>query len=87
MVSNRDSFYLVQSGDSCAAIASAESISLSLLYFWNLAVGTNCADLYLSYYVCVGTEPTLMPIVADTVVKRTALVDGASMTTSAPKRP
>ncbi|KAJ5547103.1 hypothetical protein N7494_004688 [Penicillium frequentans] len=87
MVSNCDSFYLVQSGDSCGAIASAESISLASLYSWNPAVGTSCADLYLSYYVCVGTEPTLMPTVSDTVVKRTALMeDGASMITSAPKR-
>ncbi|KAJ5928235.1 hypothetical protein N7466_007191 [Penicillium verhagenii] len=86
MYSECDSFYLVQSGDSCDAIATAESISLASLYAWNPAVGTSCADLYLSYYICVGVEPTPMTTLADTVAKRTMmLADAVSMITPAPK--
>ncbi len=54
MVTDCDKFYDVKKGDGCAAIASAESIPLASFYSWNPAVGTACADLFLSYYVCVG---------------------------------
>ncbi|KAL1962645.1 hypothetical protein VTN77DRAFT_9279 [Rasamsonia byssochlamydoides] len=58
MVTDCDKFYDVQSGDTCAGIASQEGIPLSSLYAWNPAVGTSCADLYLSYYICVGVVAT-----------------------------
>lgn len=54
MVTNCDEFYLVSSGDSCSAIASAYDISLTDFYDWNPAVGTTCAYLDLGDYVCVG---------------------------------
>ncbi|KAI0123660.1 muramidase [Xylariales sp. AK1849] len=56
MVSNCGNFYLVQSGDGCWAIANANGISLDDFYAWNPAVGTDCADLWPTYYVCVGLE-------------------------------
>ncbi|KAL7811323.1 hypothetical protein V8C26DRAFT_437473 [Trichoderma gracile] len=64
MVDNCNSFYLVKSGDSCAAIASSKGISLDNFYKWNPAVGTGCSSLWVSYYVCVnvvgGPTPTTL---------------------------
>jgi LysM repeat protein len=54
MVSNCNKFYLVQSGNTCDSISSANGIPLSLFYTWNPAVGSNCGFLFLNYYVCVG---------------------------------
>ncbi|KAJ5609514.1 hypothetical protein N7528_010081 [Penicillium herquei] len=53
LVSTCDEFYLVVSGDTCAAIASNHSISLANFYAWNPAVGSSCAYLDLGDYVCV----------------------------------
>lgn len=53
MVSTCDEFYLVASGDTCAAIASDYGISLTDFYAWNPAIGSSCAYLDLSDYVCV----------------------------------
>ena len=55
MADNCDKFYLVSSGDGCAAIATDEDISLADFYAWNPAVGTSCAYLDVGDYVCVGT--------------------------------
>ena len=54
VVTDCDKFYDVRSGDGCDAIASSEVIPVASFYAWNPAVQTDCADLYLSYYVCVG---------------------------------
>lgn len=53
MVSNCDLFYLVKSGDSCAVIAAAYGIPLTVFYSWNPAVGTSCLFLDVGDYVCV----------------------------------
>lgn len=53
LVSNCDSFYLVQSGDQCGNIASAYGITLANFYAWNPAVGNTCASLIAGDYVCV----------------------------------
>lgn len=61
MVSDCDKFYLVQSGDGCANVASAAGISLADFYAWNPAVGTSCAYLDVGDYVCIdipGVTPT-----------------------------
>ncbi|KAJ6003520.1 hypothetical protein N7451_006067 [Penicillium sp. IBT 35674x] len=55
MTSTCDEFYLVVSGDTCAAIASSYSISLDDFYAWNPAVGSSCANLWVDDYVCVDT--------------------------------
>lgn len=64
MVSNCNSFYLVVTGDACAAIASSKGISLDNFYKWNPAVKTDCSGLWVSYYVCVnivgGTTATTL---------------------------
>jgi hypothetical protein len=54
MVGNCNKFYLVASGDTCAAIATAAGISLSSFYAWNPAVGSTCGTLDLGDYVCIG---------------------------------
>lgn len=58
MVDDCNKFDLVASNDFCYEIASDYDISLDDFYAWNPAVGTNCADLYPSYYVCVGVDFT-----------------------------
>ncbi|KAK8080354.1 hypothetical protein PG997_008172 [Apiospora hydei] len=47
MVDNCDEFYLVKSGDSCAAIASSSGISLGQFVEWNPSVGSGCNGLWL----------------------------------------
>lgn len=61
MVDNCNKFDIVQSGDSCEAIAAKYNIPLSTFYTWNPAVGSSCADLYLGYYVCVDTIGYVVP--------------------------
>lgn len=56
IASNCDEFYLVQSGDSCAAIAASYSISVTDFYSWNPAVKSDCTMLIVGDYVCVGTK-------------------------------
>lgn len=56
MVSDCDSFYYVESGDGCWAIANEYGISLDDFYAWNPAVGDDCSGLWADYYVCVGIE-------------------------------
>ncbi|CAK7205840.1 hypothetical protein SEUCBS139899_008619 [Sporothrix eucalyptigena] len=51
-----NSFYKVVKGDTCQKIVDAHKSTLTLanFYKWNPAVGTDCASLYLDYYVCIG---------------------------------
>lgn len=94
MVDDCDQFDQVLSGDTCSGFATDNDISLYEFYAWNPAVGTDCARLYLSYYVCVGvdsttTAPATTSIEAAAAVagKRTALVVNDAMITPAPKVP
>lgn len=52
-------YYFVESGDGCANIASAYSITLANFYKCNPAVGTACQPLQAGYYVCVGESGRL----------------------------
>jgi hypothetical protein len=54
IVGNCNSFYLVQPGEACAAIADKNSITLSQFYAWNTQVGTGCSSLWANAYACVG---------------------------------
>jgi hypothetical protein len=54
MVDDCDEFHLVVDGDGCAAIADDAGITLDEFYEWNPTVGSDCAGLWLGYYVCVG---------------------------------
>ncbi|CUS15663.1 unnamed protein product, partial [Tuber aestivum] len=51
---NCNKWYFVVSGDTCAAIATANGIKLADFYSWNPSVGSTCGSLWLGYYVCVG---------------------------------
>ncbi|KAL5330732.1 hypothetical protein ACEPPN_000252 [Leptodophora sp. 'Broadleaf-Isolate-01'] len=46
-------YYVVVSGDSCAAIESEFSITFAQFYAWNPAVGSNCENLWLGEAYCV----------------------------------
>lgn len=65
MVSNCNTFYLVQPNDECGTIASSHGISLANFYLWNPAVGSSCTYLDLGDYVCVnvigGSTSTSVP--------------------------
>ncbi|PYI18206.1 hypothetical protein BO86DRAFT_314207 [Aspergillus japonicus CBS 114.51] len=76
MTATCDEFYLVVSGDTCAAIASDAGIALSDFYAWNPAVGTSCADLDVGDYVCIGATGT--------VTSTTATGSGTGIVTPAP---
>lgn len=54
IVSNCRKFRLVQAGDSCWTIDSAEGISLAQFLSWNPYVDSQCNNLWQGYYVCVG---------------------------------
>ncbi|KAF9874785.1 hypothetical protein CkaCkLH20_07922 [Colletotrichum karsti] len=49
MVTNCDSFYMVKSGDTCAAIASKSGITTAQILSWNPNVGSSCSGLWLDY--------------------------------------
>ncbi|OJJ99002.1 carbohydrate-binding module family 50 protein [Aspergillus aculeatus ATCC 16872] len=72
MADSCSKFDLVQSGDSCEAIAAKYDIQLFIFYTWNLAVGWSCADLDVGYYVCIETlgytAPTTTTAAAGNVI-------------------
>ncbi|KAH6867676.1 hypothetical protein B0T10DRAFT_569316 [Thelonectria olida] len=54
MTTSCKSFHKVVSGGGCWNLAQANGISLDAFYSWNPAVGTDCSDLELDVYVCIG---------------------------------
>jgi len=52
-------FYLVESGNTCAAVARAQGVALTDFYKWNPSVGSDCHGLQLNAYVCVGYDSRL----------------------------
>lgn len=61
MVTNCNSFHLVVSGDTCAAVAAAAGVSVANIEAWNPAVGSSCEFLDLGDFVCIdviGVTPT-----------------------------
>ncbi|SPJ90320.1 uncharacterized protein FTOL_13201 [Fusarium torulosum] len=48
-------YHEVIKGDTCYDIAQKAKIELSTFYKWNSAVKSDCSDLELSTYVCVGS--------------------------------
>ncbi|KAI1127539.1 hypothetical protein F5Y10DRAFT_191562 [Nemania abortiva] len=81
MVSDCDDFYFVRSGDSCSNIASVEGISLTDFYAWNPAVGSTCAGLEASVYVCIGLQGSAP---TQTITTLTATTTGNGVTTPTP---
>ncbi|CBF71205.1 hypothetical protein AN6664.2 [Aspergillus nidulans FGSC A4] len=92
MVANCDAFYLVRSGDGCAAIASSKGISLAQLYAWNTNLGTSCTGLWAEYYVCVsivGVSPTTTTktTTRTATTTRTTTTQGNGVATPTPIQP
>ncbi|KAI1977491.1 hypothetical protein LOZ53_001513 [Ophidiomyces ophidiicola] len=54
MVTGCRRFYKAQSGDNCWAIANSAKIDLNDFYKWNPSVGTDCKNLWLDYWYCIG---------------------------------
>ncbi|KAJ6094779.1 hypothetical protein N7467_002292 [Penicillium canescens] len=57
-------FYDVNSGDSCYNIASDAGVALTDFYSWNPALGTGCAGLQSSTFVCIGTFGPITTIIS-----------------------
>jgi LysM repeat protein len=53
VVSNCNTFYLVQPGDQCGTVVSSHGVTLANFYLWNPAVGSTCNGLIAGDYVCV----------------------------------
>ncbi|KAJ5395035.1 uncharacterized protein N7487_009338 [Penicillium crustosum] len=68
MVSGCLRFNNVQSGKGCAYITSQTGVAQMDLYNWNPAVGTNCAGLQASVFVCIGTASPITTITSGTLV-------------------
>ncbi|TDZ23422.1 LysM domain-containing protein [Colletotrichum orbiculare MAFF 240422] len=84
MVDNCNRFHFVAQGDSCAAIASRNGISLAQLVAWNDVGGADCRDLWANAYVCVrviGVTPTT-PAPAPTIAP-----PGNGISTPVPTKP
>jgi hypothetical protein len=60
MTTGCNKFYKVSSGDGCESVAKANNVTLSDFYEWNPAVGSNCANLQLEVYVCIGFDERLV---------------------------
>ncbi|EAW14094.1 putative LysM domain protein [Aspergillus clavatus NRRL 1] len=55
-ISTCTKYYQVASGDSCWSIEQANSITATQFNTWNPDVGSECAHLWLGYFVCVGAS-------------------------------
>jgi LysM repeat protein len=84
MVSDCDTFYLVVSGDSCAAIAASYDISLADFYAWNPAVGDTCSSLWVDDYVCVGVVGGASSTAVSTTTSSTTTTTSSGITTPTP---
>ncbi|KAL5040783.1 hypothetical protein BDW71DRAFT_213866 [Aspergillus fruticulosus] len=80
MVANCDAFYLVRSGDGCAAIASSKGISLVQLYAWNTNHGTGCTG-------CVSPTTTTKTTTRTASTTRTTTTQGNGVATPTPIQP
>ncbi|KAJ0361674.1 hypothetical protein COL26b_013648 [Colletotrichum chrysophilum] len=56
-------FHKVASGQFCADVASEYGIDLDDFYKWNPDVGSDCRNLQLGVWVCVGYDERLVPTV------------------------
>lgn len=54
IVKNCKQFYQVQSGDGCYVIGQKYGISQAQFLLWNSGVKSDCSNVFLGYYVCVG---------------------------------
>ena len=59
IASNCNKYYKVQSGDTCNSVEKDKGISAADFNKWNPDVGSDCANLQLDFYVCVGLTGTV----------------------------
>ncbi|KAF4946570.1 hypothetical protein FGADI_11084 [Fusarium gaditjirri] len=77
IVDNCNKFHFVKSGDTCASIASENSITRAEFAKWNPSVGSSCTDLWANAWACVfviGHKPSTTTKAA-TSTKPTATSD------------
>ena len=60
MTTGCNKFYLVVPGDNCQSVSRSQNVTLTDFYAWNPAVGTDCRNLQLDVYVCVGFDTRLV---------------------------
>ncbi|KAH8891136.1 hypothetical protein GQ53DRAFT_720459 [Thozetella sp. PMI_491] len=60
MTTGCNKFYKVVANDNCQTVASKQNVTLSDFYAWNPAVGSECRNLQLDVYVCVGFDERLV---------------------------
>lgn len=60
MTKGCNAFYKVQNGDNCSDVAADNDVSLNDFYKWNPDVGSDCRNLQLNVYVCVGYDERLI---------------------------
>lgn len=60
MTAGCNKFYKVVSGDTCAAVIKSQSVTTSDFYEWNPSVGSDCRNLQIDVYVCVGFDERLV---------------------------
>jgi hypothetical protein len=56
IVGDCDKYYLVKSGDSCYTLETAQKVTLAQLLAWNKEVNSECTNLWLGYYICIGVS-------------------------------
>ena len=67
--------------EGCYDIAKSHNIQLSDLYKWNPQIGTDCGNLWLNYYVCVGVgEIPSCTSTASTSTTTVSATPGSSLT-------
>ncbi|KAJ5190317.1 uncharacterized protein N7498_009302 [Penicillium cinerascens] len=66
-------YYKVQSGDTCDSVEKDRSISATDFLEWNPAVGSDCANLQLNVYVCVGLTGSTTSTLTTTIATPTAI--------------
>jgi len=59
IVPNCNKYYLVGTDDNCSTIEPEEGVTLAQLLAWNPAVNSQCTNLWLGYYICIGISRVL----------------------------
>lgn len=56
IVSNCNKYYSLKSGDGCYAIEQSQGVSSQNFFQWNTGIKSDCSNLFLGYYVCIGVS-------------------------------
>ncbi|KAK4172182.1 hypothetical protein QBC36DRAFT_315088 [Triangularia setosa] len=77
---NCNRYHYVQSGDTCAVIASINGISVPQFLSWNSEINGECTNLWLNYFVCTGVSATTSTAVGGTTATQTSNAGGGGTT-------